>query len=132
MSETKPTKAEVWKTIHANLLAYDLVPVAVRLHPSDISVDIQLQDDQLDDVASALALFDLPVGEVWSMDNDGPYLWSKGAADEFYAWGRYCNSYDAKSSLLPGWNVSVYCQVRTANYPLVEVTAQPTAEAVQS
>lgn len=117
MNETKPSKAEVWKTIYANLLAYDLVPVNVRLHPDDISVDIQLQPDQFDDVASALALFDLPSGEVWSLDNDGPHLWSKGEAGEFYAWGRYSNR-RAQSKLLPGWNVSIYCNARTANYPL--------------
>lgn len=120
MSIEKPNKAEVWKTIYRTLIANEINPVEVRMHPNDISVTVQLQDSEFDDVAAAMREFGLGVGAVWSMNNDGPHLWSPGEADEFYVWGRYCN-YSWPSPLLPGWNVSVYCQVRTADYPLPAV-----------
>lgn len=117
MSTEKPTRAIAWKTIYTHLIDSGIFPVEVRLHPDDISATIQLQDGAFDDVAAALYDFGLPKGEVWAMRGQDPYLWFQGQAEEFYTWGRYCN-HSVASPLLPGWNVSIYCQVRTADYPL--------------
>jgi hypothetical protein len=121
---SKPNKAEVWKTVYRELIGQALIPVGIRLHPADISVTVQLQDDQFEDVAAALAAFGLPAGTTYLNADSTPHLWFEGEPGEFYTWGGYLNHVNS-SQLLPGWEVNIYCQVRTVNFPLLpaQVTA---------
>lgn len=122
MTTEKPTKAEVWKIVYRELIGNAIIPVCVRMHPSDISVAIQLQDNQFEDVAAALAAFGMAPGVTYE-DDGKPWLWFEGEPREFYAWGNWPGS---ASPLLPGWRVELYCQIRTADFPLL-----PAATAVK-
>lgn len=116
----KYTRKQLWQALQQLICYSSPSPISVRMHPSDIDVDIQMPHDDREAVDQALEFLGMPPGFLCD------HRFSAGEPDESRAYGHYLSHLAPRSPLLPGWQVAVWCHVHThadTLAPLEEVAA---------
>jgi hypothetical protein len=112
MTTTQPTKAtarQAWATVYTTLLAADIVPLSVSLHPSDIGVTVRLRDDRPSEVDRALSLLSMPEGGIYCSSGTSAFRWNEGTEGEFVVYGLYAAW--EESPAVAGWVVNLHCHI---------------------